>query len=131
MTRPVPIALSPAQIPALRRISVAALLAPLLAACAAPEPLKPDYQRDDVRLHAHVYDDYPQLMRTCAGLMLHPELTVGACARHTVAHDTCEIFIPQPRHQTDDIVFAMIGHEVWHCLRGRFHDHPKPRKELP
>lgn len=101
----------------------AALIAVLLAGCASPEiPLKRDYEKQTVLVQLTVIPP-ERISSLCAGMANDPGRQSGACARHSPdPARPCQIFAVEPRHLNDTWAFAALGHELWHCMRGSFHD---------
>jgi hypothetical protein len=100
----------------------ACTLLALLAGCATPEiPLKPDYEKHTVLVQLAVVPQ-ERISNTCAALANDPGRLSGACARHSRDDRPCQIFAVEPGHLHDTGAFAALGHELWHCFRGSFHD---------
>ncbi len=100
----------------------AVVFAALLFGCSAA-PLHEEFERNEVSLVTHVLPR-ENVRAVCADLSGDLKLMARGCARFSPGVPTCDIFIPEPRNQDDATAFTTIGHEVWHCLRGRFHDAP-------
>lgn len=101
---------------------LALLILALLAGCASPEiPLKRDYEKHTVLVQLAVVPR-DRISNLCAGLANDPGRQSGACARHSRDDRPCAIFAVEPAHLNDTWAFAALGHELWHCFRGSFHD---------
>ena len=90
-------------------------------------------------LVAGIYDLRPEFFRPIASVAWHPltgralqdkctaiagrTLTLyGGCA--TVPDDPvriCHVYAPMPKSQLDTKAWAIVGHEVGHCILGRWH----------
>jgi len=46
----------------------------------------------------------------------------NGCAAFNLDTKHCTIYVMEPRHVDDTERFAIIGHETWHCMNGRWHD---------
>ena len=101
--------------------AAALLLATLALSACTGVLLRSDFERDRVSLVSHVLP-VQNVRNVCADLSGDLKLEARGCARFSARVETCEIFVPEPRDQDDAATFATIGHEVWHCPRGRFHD---------
>jgi hypothetical protein len=68
-------------------------------------------------------------------LRVIPENTVSSfCGRLGVKYDsngcnsfnyatkTCTIYVAKPKYVADSAKFSIIGHELWHCRFGQFHE---------
>jgi hypothetical protein len=49
-------------------------------------------------------------------------LLTGDAGRTAYLRKPCEMTITQPKHMNDYYAFCVLGHEVWHCLTGNFHE---------
>lgn len=47
-----------------------------------------------------------------------------ACAHWNMKKETCEIWVPEVHGVEDRKKMASAGHEVWHCVKGGYHERP-------
>ena len=96
------------------------LLLALSAGCAETNMLK-DFEvyRVSVRL---IIMDKDRISAFCESIIDRPGDHLDGCARWSKDRTSCEIYVTAPEYANDFARMATIGHEVWHCFRGRFHN---------
>lgn len=84
-----------------------------------PQPLK--QTRDDPKFSVEL-QIVPEnkIQETCAALGV--EYTANGCNAFNTSTKTCVIYVMPQRYQEDTQRLAIIGHEVWHCRYGAWHD---------
>lgn len=84
-----------------------------------PEFIK-DTEHTEVEMVVSVVDDPDEINR------LHQIITQdpwpGVFGFAMMNGQECIITVPEPRHQEDVHAFEVIGHEVAHCIYGRWHE---------
>ena len=95
------------------------LLLALSAGCAEIPMLKDfEVNQSHVRL---ILIDKDRISAFCETIMDRPGDHLDGCARWSADRTSCEIYVTAPESVNDLARMATIGHEVWHCFRGRFH----------
>jgi hypothetical protein len=100
-------------------LAIAALA--LLASCGDSnnQPLK--QTRDDPKFSVElVIVPEHSIKKTCADLGVQYEAN-GCTAFHTPANH-CVIYVMPQRFMHDEQRLSIIGHELWHCRYGEWHD---------
>lgn len=67
----------------------------------------------------HVIDER-QIKDKCASLGV--EYDANGCSSFNLDTRTCEIYIMPQRYQQDDERLVIMGHELWHCMHGKWHN---------
>ena len=61
-----------------------------------------------------------QITETCTRLGVQYE--ANGCASFDLDKKVCTIYVMPQRYENDSERLALIGHETWHCVYGRWHD---------
>lgn len=61
-----------------------------------------------------------RIQSVCAALGV--QYTANACNSFNLDTNTCHIYVAPQRHAHDEERLALIGHEVWHCRYGKWHE---------
>ena len=91
----------------------------LLLGCAA-EPLRPDVQRSEFMVRVQQLTP-SEVQSVCIqrGVAKQRNETIVGCSEMLLG--TLTIYVTPPSHTRDEAAFAVIGHELWHGVAGRFH----------
>lgn len=97
-------------------------LALLLASCDSNTPSAPIKQtRDDpVFTTELVIVPEHQIKKTCADLGVVYE--ANGCNAYYLDEKKCVIYVMPQRYPQDEQRLTIIGHELWHCRYGEWHD---------
>lgn len=91
---------------------------------ASAEPIKPTRDEAVVKVKL-VLGTRKEIQDECArfGIILGSE---GGCAvfRRSEEGASCTAYAPKPHGTDDGERMALVGHEVLHCFKGEYHDHP-------
>ena len=55
--------------------------------------------------------------------------TVNAVTTMYIGKPKCTIYAREPTNQMDKQAFELLGHELWHCLKGRWHNYSELTKK--
>lgn len=109
--------------------AITAILMAALAGCAGTygggygfEPIRPTVYRNEFLVRIHI-----RTLKTIDAECLHQGvITVNAlagCTKFDEAANRLDMWVVEPRSVDDIEGFAVIGHELWHGARGKFHWH--------
>lgn len=91
------------------------------------EPVVPTRNESAVKVEVIFHDEPRSAVRTCHALGAWPGLTLeqvlrreAGCAAYYRDTNTCIVHVPRPVN-VDDNATTILGHEVLHCFRGRYH----------
>lgn len=82
-------------------------------------PFTPTREFTDVRVITHPYKTRKEVVEACAAIGIAVSVSEPGCARMQKA---CEIWFVLPSHSEDQERLALLGHELLHCLYGRYHE---------
>jgi hypothetical protein len=98
---------------------IAAVGCALLTSCTKQAPLLEPRSNLSFRTHVHVIDE-SRIKDKCADLGVAYE--ANGCTAYNLDTDTCDIYIMPQRYQQDDERLVIMGHELWHCMHGQWHN---------
>lgn len=90
----------------------------LLSACSTGVPVRADFRKQTVEVTV-LYSTEAEVQFFCK--WKNGVAPLG-CAKFYTDSKHCEIIVPKPEHQNDYFAFQTIGHELFHCTNGSFHD---------
>jgi hypothetical protein len=90
----------------------------------AAEPIIPTRDNPEFTLRI-IFDTPANIRRECVklgawGTSIKPRSEVG-CTAFNLDTKVCTVYSPTPR-ELDDNPTAILGHEVLHCMSGRYHE---------
>jgi len=97
----------------------------VITACSNISTLHPTANRSDVKV-IMVWDTQPHVKKICStlgswgGKMPPENLSVG-CNSYVESENTCVVYATKPV-SLDDKFTEILGHEVYHCFSGKYHD---------
>jgi hypothetical protein len=104
----------------MKTIAVIGLLSLLLAACGGEsEPLRQTRDDREFTVSMHIVDER-DIAKTCADLGVLYE--ANGCAAFNLDTKHCDVYVMPQRFAHDGERLETIGHELWHCRFGRWHD---------
>ncbi|OYY46228.1 MAG: hypothetical protein B7Y56_02970 [Gallionellales bacterium 35-53-114] len=90
----------------------------LISGCSAGAPIRSDFQKRTVEVSV-IYATPAEIAYFCE--WKNGVAPLG-CTKFYKESNRCELIVPKPEHQTDGWSFQTIGHELYHCTNGNFHD---------
>lgn len=107
------------------RLTLLTLLAALLAGCASPStPIDKRVGRSEFTLRVQTIartDTHPVCAQVGGALLPIRHVQINGCFQWDDSRQRCTIWVAEPEFVEDHRAMAVIGHEVWHCVRGLFH----------
>lgn len=95
------------------------VLSALLLGCAA-DPLRQDVQRTEFHVRVHQLSS-AEVQNLCLRLGVQKQQNESVLGCSEMHMGTLSMYVTPPSHQRDEAAFAVIGHELWHGVAGRFH----------
>jgi hypothetical protein len=107
------------------RLALFMLLAALCGGCASPStPVDKRVGRSEFTLRVQLMDRgdaHPVCAQVVRALMPLRDRQINGCFEWDDARQRCTIWVVEPEVVEDQHRMAVIGHEVWHCVRGLYH----------
>lgn len=104
---------------------ILAIAAVLLAACSpsddigGSEKLKQTREDYSFKMNVVIVPE-SKIVETCTKLGVQYE--ANGCAKFDLNLKECTIYVMPQRFAHDEQRLALIGHETWHCVYGKWHD---------
>lgn len=123
-----PVAVSPTRLAghtAAMRLTLSMLLAALIAGCASPStPIDKRVGRAEFTLRVQLMDRedaHPVCAQVVRAFLPMRDRQINGCFEWDDSRNRCTIWVVEPEVVEDLHRMAVIGHEVWHCVRGLYH----------
>ncbi len=100
-------------------VVIAAFACAVLTACTRQEPLLAPRTNFTFQTTVHVVEE-GKIRAQCAAL--GAEYEANGCTAYNLDRNTCDIYVMPQRFQQDEERLVIIGHELWHCMHGKWHN---------
>jgi len=96
------------------------------AGCASPgmTPINKTVGRSEFTLRVQTIDKndaHPVCAQIGGALLPIRHVQIHGCFQWDEGRNRCTIWVAEPEAVEDARAMAVIGHEVWHCVRGLYH----------